>query len=110
MVKNRKMKKVGAGILAAGAAAAAGYYFYKSKDAKKHRRVAAAWARDFKKEVDKGVRKLPKFERAAVAAAVDKATAAYRQRGKYRAEIAHAARELKNNWQLLRKELTSEKK
>jgi hypothetical protein len=111
MAKNEKAgKKITAGVLAAGAAAVAGYYFYKSKDAKKHRDAAAAWARDFKKEVEKGVKKFPAIERAAVAAAVDTATAAYKRRGKYRAEIAHVAKELKTNWERLKKEISSKTK
>ena len=41
---------VGAGI-AAAAAAGAGYYFYFSKEAKAHRKVAAKWATDLKRDV-----------------------------------------------------------
>lgn len=96
-------------LLAAGAAAA-GYYFYKSTDAKKHRKIAAAWARDFKKEVEKRAGEFEKIGRAAVSTAVDQAVAAYRRRGEYRDEIMDAARELKQNWQALQKEITAEMK
>lgn len=49
--------EIGAGLVAAGAAATAGYYLYGSKNAKKHRKVAAKWANEVKKEVVREVQK-----------------------------------------------------
>lgn len=103
--KMNTMGKLEKGLLAMGVAAAAGYYFYKSKDVKKHRKLAAAWARDFKKEVEKRTGEFEKISRAAISTAVDKTVSAYRRRGKYRDEIMDAANELKKNWQALQKEV-----
>ncbi|PIR82181.1 hypothetical protein COU20_03410 [Candidatus Kaiserbacteria bacterium CG10_big_fil_rev_8_21_14_0_10_59_10] len=108
MVKKRTQKAmgIGAGLAAAGAAAAAGYYFYVSKDAAKHRRVAAKWASGFKKEVVKQAKAVKNVNKTAVLAAVDKATEMYtRARKTDRADIMRAAEELKKNWQRVAQEV-----
>src|SRR3989338_3474085 len=106
---------IGAGVLAAGAAIAAGYYFYASKDAKKHRKIVADWALDFKKEVLKEVSKIKKVGKAPMMQAIDKATKLYEVgRNINREDIAIAAKELKGNWETLlqevRKSATTAKK
>jgi len=52
--------EIAAGLAAVGAAA--GYYFYGSDDAKKHRQMAAKWARDLKKEVTLQTKKLKNID------------------------------------------------
>lgn len=52
--------EIAAGLAAVGAAA--GYYFYGSDDAKKHRQIAAKWARDLKKEVALQTKKLKNID------------------------------------------------
>ncbi len=102
---------VGAGIAAAAAAAGAGYYFYFSKEAKAHRRVAAKWATDLKRDVVAQAKKAKSLERDTVAAIVDKAAAAYR--GAKSIDAAHlvtAAAELKDNWEEIRRELAGSAK
>ncbi|HEY4488486.1 MAG TPA: hypothetical protein VJB97_03130 [Candidatus Paceibacterota bacterium] len=85
--------------LAGAAVAAAGYYFYASKNAAKHRKVAARWAEGFKKEAQKHVKKLDRIDSAAIARAVDKAAIAYGSlRTIDKKALAVAARELKKNW------------
>ncbi len=106
METQNKKGKLGAGVLAAAALAAAGYYFYASKDAKKNRQVAAKWAGDFKKDVVKRAKALKKIDRAAVAAIVEQSARAYKGvRNLDRTEIERAAKELKNNWQKIAREL-----
>lgn len=102
---------VGAGIAAAAAAAGAGYYFYFSKEAKAHRKVAAKWATDLKRDVVAQAKKAKSLERDTIAAIVDKAAAAYR--GAKSIDAAHlvtAAAELKDNWEEIRRELTGSAK
>lgn len=95
---NKKRVGLGAGALAA-AALAAGYYFYASKDAPKHRRVAARWAGGLKKEALQEIKQLKKMDRAQVMKAIDAATAAYETaRTVDRTDVLRAATELKNNW------------
>ena len=53
----KNMMKIGAGLATAGAVTAATYYFYGSTVAKKHRRIAAKWAIDMKKEVIRETRR-----------------------------------------------------
>jgi len=98
--------EVGAGVLAAAAAAGAGYYFYGSKQAKKHRHAASAWAKGMKRDVVKQAKKLKKIDQAAMAAIIDEAASAYvGARGVGAEDLRLAASELKNNWQLIRREL-----
>lgn len=98
---------VAAGLVAAAAAAGAGYYFYFSKEAKEHRKVAAKWATDLKKEVVRQAKNARELERETVEAIVDKAAAAYR--GVKSIDAAHlvaAVAELKDNWGEIRREMT----
>ena len=98
--------ELGAGALAVAAAAgAAGYYFYGSKDAKKHRKAASAWAKGMKRDVVKEAKKLKKLDQKAMAAIVDKAAAMYEgARSVDRKDLRAAAAELKRNWQALKGE------
>ncbi len=111
MSKDTKVAlEVGAGVLAAAAAAGAGYYFYGDKDAKKHRAAASAWAKGMKADVLKEARKAKKLDQKAMAAIVDKATAAYQAaRGVDKADLAAAARELKKHWRKVEEELNKAK-
>lgn len=105
--KNGKGVGIGAGIAAAAAAAGAGYYFYFSKDAARHRRVAAKWASDLKRDVIRQARNVRDLEQHAVEAIVDKAAAAYRGVKAIDADhLLTAVTELKDNWQELRGELS----
>jgi hypothetical protein len=97
---------VGAGLVAAAAAAGAGYYFYFGKQAKNHRRIAAKWAGDLKKEVAKQVKKAKAAERQAVVAIVDQVSSAYRGAKSVDAkDLLLAAGELKDNWQEIAHEI-----
>jgi hypothetical protein len=97
--------KVGAGLIAAGAAAAAGYYFYGSKKAKEHRKIAAQWADDMKKEVIKEAKRLEKTSPEAIAAVVDRVAKIYRgARSVNAADVQRAANELKANWGMVQRE------
>lgn len=97
--------KVGAGLVAAGAAAAAGYYFYGSKNAKKHRKIAAKWADDMEKEVVREAKRLEKSSPEAFAAVVDRVANMYRgARSVNAADVKRAANELKANWDMVQRE------
>jgi len=98
--------KIGAGLVAAGAAtAAAGYYFYGSKKAKAHRKIATKWAADMKKEVLKETKRLEKTSPEAFAAVVDRVAKTYQGiRTVDIAEVKRAAKELKANWGIVRRE------
>jgi len=99
------MMEVGAGLIAAGAAAAAGYYFYGSPGAKKHRKIAAKWADDMKKEVVKEAKHLEKTSPKAFAAIVDRVAKTYQvARSVDAAEVRRAAKELKANWDTVKSE------
>lgn len=99
--------EIGVGV---AAAAAAGYYFYVSEDAKKHRKIAAAWTKGFKNEVVREAQKLKKLDAKDIAAAVDTAVAAYQGvRSVGKEDLKQAARELKTNWELLKQEATKKK-
>jgi hypothetical protein len=108
--KNKKnavlAAEVGAGVAAAGAAALAGYYFYGDKHAKKHRQSASKWAKGMKSDVVKQAKKVQKLDRAAMAAIVDRAAAAYEgARSVDMTEVRRAAAELKQNWQEIQREV-----
>lgn len=115
MTNSKKKGRSGKGRLAAGGAlaaaaiaavAGAGYYFYASKDAKKHRRETAKWAKDLKSDVVKRARALKKINRDTVAGIVKQSARAYEGvRNLDRGEIDRAARELKNNWRKIAQEL-----
>jgi len=102
-------KKAAAGLAAAAAAAgaaAAGYYFYASKDAKSNRKNAAKWARDMKDDVVKQAKKVQDIDRAQLLKIIDGAAATYETvRSVDRKDLTNAARELKNNWELLSQEV-----
>jgi len=107
MKNNNKKGRLGKGMLAAAAVAAAGYYFYASKDAKKNRRAAAAWAGELKKTVIENAQKVKNVDRKTLSAIVDEAAKAYKgMRDLDRGEVERAARELKDNWHKIAKELT----
>lgn len=99
--------EIGAGVLAAVAAAgAAGYYFYGTKNAAAHRESASKWAKGLKRDTLKQVKKLQKLDAKSVAAAVEKASAAYRQmEGVSKKDVDAAVEELKKNWTKMKKEL-----
>ena len=90
---------VGVGIAAAGVAAALGYYFYASEDAKQHRREAAKWAEDMKKEVVKEVKMVKKVSPVILGNIVDRAALVYRDiKGVDEKELERVVAELKKNW------------
>ncbi len=96
------------GAAAAAGAAAGYYYFYASEDAKEHRRKAAKWAGELKRDVVRQAKKIHNIDRATLASIVDKAAATYGSvRGIDTAELARAARELKDNWRLVAQETMS---
>lgn len=96
--------KIGAGLAAAGAAAA-GYYFYGSSKAKDHRKIAAKWATDMKKDVVAQTRHLEKATPQAFNSIVDSIAKTYAiARSVDTAELKRAAKELKANWDLIQGE------
>lgn len=100
--------EIGAGVAAVVAAGAAGYYYYGSKEAAKHRRKTAKWAKDLEKDVVKNAKKLKRIDAAALASIVDEAAAAYEGiRGVDPKEVRLAAGELKDNWNHIKKSLGS---
>ncbi len=96
-----------AGLAAAAAgAAAAGYYFYASKDAGKHRKIAAKWAGGLKADVLKKAKKLDKLDKKQLEMVIREAAAAYETvRGIDKEDLTKAANELKGNWEAVAKEL-----
>jgi hypothetical protein len=100
-----------AALAAAGAAAAAGYYFYASENAPKHRKIAAKWAGDMKRDVIKEAKKLQKIDKAAIMKIVNQAQAAYAKNGPKidKAALVKAASELKKHWDEIRDEITPAK-
>lgn len=104
--RNNRTITLGAAALATAAAgAAAGYYFYVSKDAKANRKIAAAWARDLKKDVVREAKKVGDVSRADVIKLIDKAAAAYQSaRSVDPKELRRAASELRANWEQVLRE------
>lgn len=101
-----QMAGVGALAAAAAGAAAAGYYFYASEDAPKHRRIAAKWANDLKKDVMKEAKKLKAMDQKALHAIIAMASKKYEAIQKIdNKDIAKAVKELKANWQHLAVEM-----
>jgi hypothetical protein len=95
-----------AALAAAAAAGAASYYFYGTKNAKKHRHAASAWAKGMERDVKKGVKSLKKIDSKTVARVVDDAAAAYQGlRGVAAGDVRMAARELKSNWNRIKTEM-----
>ena len=104
--KGKTAAEIGAGLLAAGAAAAAGYYFYGSDKAKTHRKIAAKWATDMKKEVMKETAKMKAAGTKDFAKVVDGVAKAYREsRSVSTDDLKRAAAELKNNWDTVQREM-----
>lgn len=99
--------EIGAGVLAAAvAASAAGYYFYGSKDAKKHRNATAKWAKGLKNDVVREAKKLKDLDEKAMAVVVDQAAKAYKGLDDVTpGDLRAAVKELKGNWENVRKEL-----
>ncbi len=92
-------------LAGATAIAAAGYYFYTSKDAKKHRKIAAAWANKFKGDVMRQAKKLKNVDQKTLQTIVNNVASTYHgAKNMDRKEVERAARELKNNWQHVMKE------
>ena len=92
-------------VAAALGAVAAGYYFYSSKDAKKHRHIAAKWARDMKSDVLKTARKVNNIDRKTIESIVTGVAKTYHDiKNVNRRELERAARELKANWREVMKE------
>lgn len=101
----KTVKKITTGLVAAGAAAAAGYYFYGSSKAKNHRKIAVKWAGDMKKEVIKEAKHLESASPKAFAALVDRVAKTYQGvRAVDINEVKRAAKELKDNWDMLQRE------
>lgn len=103
----KRIAGVGTGVAVGAAAALAGYYFYADKNAKKHRKMAAAWANNLKKDAVKEIKKLEKIDKASITRAVNKASALYKKAatGATGKEVARATAELKKNWHRLQKEV-----
>lgn len=109
MAKKTSRGKVAAeiatGLAVAGAAAAAGYYFYGSKKAKAHRKIAAAWANDLKKEVIREAKRLRNATPKDFAKVVDTVAKTYLDaRSVNAADVKRAAHELKSNWEMVQRE------
>lgn len=103
--KGKIATEIGAGLVAAGVAAAAGYYFYASKDAKKHRKIAAKWASDMKKEVLRETNRVKNINTKDFAKIVDTVASTYQSaRSINAADVKRAAKELKANWEAVRRE------
>jgi hypothetical protein len=99
---------IGAGLLAAASAAAAGYYYYGTHDAPKHRKQAAKWADNMKKEVVKEAKTLQKLDKKAMAVIIDRAAMAYEGTKNIKPEdVMRAAAELKENWKAIEAELAA---
>jgi len=95
------------GALAAGAVAT--YYFYASKNAKQHRKQAARWSLQFKKEVIKQIDSAKATNQTAVASAIDKAAEMFENlRAVDKSELLVAARELKAHWRDLAQDIAKE--
>jgi uncharacterized membrane protein YfbV (UPF0208 family) len=94
-------RRLAPALIAVGAAAA-GYYFYGSKNAARNRAQAAKWAKEMKGEVMRKVRTLPRIDEKTVTNLVNAAAASYEKvRSIRKADVARAAKELRDNWQRL---------
>ena len=97
--------EIAAGLVAAGSAAAAGYYFYADKNAKKHRKLAAKWAADLKKDAIREAKKLKVEGAKDFGKVVDQVSKTYREvRAINAADVKRAATELKANWDAVQRE------
>ncbi|MFA7302858.1 MAG: hypothetical protein WC030_03890 [Candidatus Paceibacterota bacterium] len=97
---------VGAGLAAVGAAAAAGYYYYASPAAKKHRKIAAKWATDMKKEAMRDAKSFKEDSEKGFAKIVDTVAKGYKgAKAINAADVQRAAMELKSNWDMIQREM-----
>ncbi len=109
--KTTKKKKVpvagvAAGVAAAAAAAGAAYYFYGAKNAKSHRRKAAKWATDMRRDVVREAKKLQKVDDVIMHKIVDRVAGTYKGVTSVDpTELRAAAKELKDNWKFIQKEI-----
>jgi hypothetical protein len=99
-----KKQAAGLGALAATAvtagATAVGYYFYASKDAVKHRKIAAKWASSLKDDVIKQARKMKAFDKKMLTAVITEASKKYAAMNAIdKKDVAQAVKELRANWQ-----------
>lgn len=108
-MKNSTLQKIGTGVgilAAATAATAAGYYFYGSKDAKAHRQAGKRWARNLKNDIVRQAKKLKNIDQATLLGVVDEVAKTYESvRGLDKGDLRDAREELRQNWQLLKKEI-----
>lgn len=103
-IRKTVIVEIGAGLAAAGVAA--GYYFYGSKTAKNHRKVVVKWASDMKKEVIAEAKRLKNESPRAFAMVVDRVAKTYQgARSVDVAEVKRAAKELKENWEIVQREM-----
>ena len=97
---------IAAAVTGLAAAGAASYYFLGDKNADKHRRKAAKWAKDMQKDVMKNAKKLKKVDEQAIKAVIDESMKAYKAIKDVSAEdVEKAATELKNGWEHVAKEV-----
>lgn len=105
--KTKVALEIGVGLGLAAAAAGAGYYFYGAPKSSAHRKKAAKWANDLKKDVLKKAKKLQKFDEHAFRVIVDESAKAYeRLKSVDESDVRAAAAELKANWRSVEKELS----
>jgi hypothetical protein len=105
--KTKVALEIGVGLGLAAAAAGAGYYFYGAPKSSAHRKKAAKWADDLKKDVLKKAKKLQKFDEHAFRVLVDESSKAYeRLKSVDESDVRAAAAELKANWKTVEKELS----
>ncbi len=97
---SKKKVALGVGLGAAAAAAiGAGYFFFGSKDAAKHRNKAAKWSQAMHKDAVAKAKKLKKLDEKAWKTIVDESMRAYdKVKTIDKADLAGAAKELKQNW------------
>lgn len=102
---------IGAGIVTVGAALAAGYYFYMSKDAKKHRKIAAEWASDLKNDILEKAQNLKEnLNQETLVQIMDEvAKTYYTAKNVSKEEVLQAVEELKQNWTSVLEELNKNK-
>ncbi len=99
-----------AGVAAAGAGA---YYFYASKDAKKHRKVAAAWMLKAEKEIKSQAGKLKDaaMNEKNYKQIVQTVSKKYQQANKVGgAELASFVKNLNGEWKKMKKQAPAAKK
>lgn len=108
MAKNNKAGLavgIAAAVTGLAAAGAASYYFLGDKNAEKHRRKAAKWAKDLQKDVLKNAKKLKKIDEQALRTVVDESMKAYKTlKDVSTDDVEKAAAELKSGWEHLAKE------